>query len=349
MAAVEALAYLWRKVVTSPTFPSTRSQSRSTRRAAAIPWAPRSVTLYCAEPLRAAACVVADSLAARGWRVRLESGSSAKAALRRSLRTHSGGLRVVCVAEPLDRDVERKTMRALDREGRGDLIIVPLETPRTVVQAIEKHAGTFVPSRRASNRATRAYLARPTLVESQLDVGQWWRYGLAGVATAAAVFAIVAAGVSAESGARAARAETPRPQPTAIQRSAEPSRLVDDMVYAARAPVLDDEVVLLDEPVDDEAWPDAPREPILDEAPWPEALPAALVEPIDTGESATDPPAAAATPSTVPALGLSRAVDGRSSLGSLAPANVFPGGPLVPRPIAPPLRTADSTPPPKPR
>jgi hypothetical protein len=154
------------------------------------------VTLLCPEPLRAMACCVEDALMARGWQVRLETGTAARRFLERSIAEPDGSLRVVCVEEDLHDDVLSRLHRRLDPRERGDLRIVTFRTPRDVVEAVRSPAvGSRVQRQRAAYqhvstrraRARRTYLAHPTLVEQPLDRGRAIGYGLGGAVAGLAI------------------------------------------------------------------------------------------------------------------------------------------------------------------
>lgn len=149
---------------------------------------PKIATLFCAEGLRAPACVVVDALTVRGWSVRLQTGDAAREALKR-FRDPKAGLRVLCLPEPLDAASQAALRKALDPLQRGDLLIVDFFTPRSVVENILKFSGYRIgPQRRVSpRRTTRSYLAQPTLVESAVDVGYWSRYGMGAAAAGVAI------------------------------------------------------------------------------------------------------------------------------------------------------------------
>src|SRR5690606_6171302 len=120
--------------------------------------ATRRVTLLCPEPLRASACCVEDALIARGWRVRLEFGAGAR-------RWGDRELKVRGTAEPLDPDVEAQLRLGVDPDGRGDFQIVVFDTPRAVIEAVERLGGATTRRRRLAPRRGRTYLQHATLVE----------------------------------------------------------------------------------------------------------------------------------------------------------------------------------------
>ncbi len=124
---------------------------------------PKVASLFCAEGLRAPACVVLDALGVRGWKVSLQTGDAAREALKR-FRDPNAGLRVLCLSEPLDHPSREALRRALDPLHRGDLLIVDFFTPRSVVEHILKFSGYRVGARRPTRgrRTTRSYLAAPT-------------------------------------------------------------------------------------------------------------------------------------------------------------------------------------------
>lgn len=183
------------------------------------------MTLFCAEPLRPAACCVEDALVTRGWTVGLQTGPSARLALRRLLQTPDAGMLVLCVPEAIDRGVEAKLRAGLDPEDRGELHIIPFDTPRGVIEAVERLAG--IPTRhRPRHRPRRAVLAEPTLVEQAVVPDRWRGYGMLG---AAAVLAVAALGVSGR----------PSPPPAAKAGVGEPRSAVEPSV-AASSPLLED-------------------------------------------------------------------------------------------------------------
>jgi hypothetical protein len=199
---------------------------------------------------------VVDALEVRGWSVTLHTGPSAHAALRRSLRNDGDGLRVLCVFEGITVSTQTQLRDALDPHRRGDLLVIPLETPRQVIDAIERFSGTVVPRRGRPNRTTRSYLAHPTLIEAQLDVRRWSRYGIAGtLATTAVLIALTASfGVK-----RAAQRSTQRDgvaasPPVYVEpehRTPGGSLLIDKVVLSAAAASEPPEIVRVDTSVDD--------------------------------------------------------------------------------------------------
>lgn len=200
---------------------------------------PKVASLFCAEGLRAPACVVLDALGVRGWKVSLQTGDAAREALKR-FRDPNAGLRVLCLSEPLDHASKEALRRALDPLQRGDLLIVDFFTPRSVVEHILKFSGYRVGARRPSRtrRTTRSYLAQPTLVENAVDVGYWSRYGVGAAAAGVAIlggmstFLAVGAGTSLATHADSTVASAPA-EPQAS------SPLVDHSALSAAVPVLD--------------------------------------------------------------------------------------------------------------
>ena len=193
---------------------------------------PKVATLFCAEALRAPACVVVDALTVRGWSVRLQTGDAAREALKR-FRDPKAGLRVLCLPEPLNVAAREALRKALDPLHRGDLLIVDFFTPRTVVEHVLTFSGYRVGPRRRTlgRRTTRSYLAQPTLLESAVDVGYWSRYGVGAAAAGVAILG----GISTF---WAMKPDLPlRPQPTTVAADTlEPSRLVDDAALSATLP-----------------------------------------------------------------------------------------------------------------
>lgn len=155
------------------------------------PGALRRVTLLCPEPLRASACCVEDALIARGWRVRLEFGAQARRVLLRTRRDGPRELRVLCVSEPLDAEVEAQLRLGVDPDGRGDFQIVQFHTPRAVIEAVERLGGAQPRRRRLAPRRGRTYLQHATLVEQQVHDDRTRRFGIA-TALAVAIAAVVA-------------------------------------------------------------------------------------------------------------------------------------------------------------
>ncbi len=193
---------------------------------------PKIATLFCAEGLRASACLVLDALAVRGWSAQLQTGDAAREALKRFRDPHAG-LRVLCLSEPLDRTSTQALRKALDPLGRGDLLIVDFFTPRTVVESILRFSGYRVGARRARpRRTTRSYLAHATLVENTVDVGYWSRYGMGAAAAGVAILS----GMSTF-WAMSDDSVAPEPTPAAAvaEQHSEPSPLVDRTAYSATA------------------------------------------------------------------------------------------------------------------
>ncbi len=194
---------------------------------------PKNATVFCAETLRAPACVVLDALGVRGWSVQLQTGDAARGALR-SFRDPRAGLRVLCVPDRLDPSTQTALKRALDPLGRNDILIVHFSTPRAVVEAVERFAGYRVGARRHVRRNTRSYLAHATLIESTVDVGYWSRYGMA----SAAGLALMAGMTVAWASTRGSEVETPDAGSLAAQHDpvappARTSKLLDQPVMSA--------------------------------------------------------------------------------------------------------------------
>jgi hypothetical protein len=218
--------------------------SASSPNASAIDVASRRVTLLCPEPLRASACCVEDALIARGWRVRLEFGAQARRVLLRPVRSEGRDLRVLCTSEPLDADVEAQLRLGVDPDGRGDFQIVLFDTPRAVIEAVERMGGATTRRRRLAPRRGRTYLQHATLVEQEVHDDRHRRWG---IATAVAVAIAAVAGIEA-------RPRLADPVDAPIVRRAEQdtesatsgSPPIDDPVLAAVRTAL---------PLDDEAEP----------------------------------------------------------------------------------------------
>jgi hypothetical protein len=209
-----------RKVLEHPTSPD-RASSR------------RRVTIFCAEAHRPAACCVEDALVARGWTVALETGSTVRPELSRLLRTPNAGLLVLCVPQRLDAGTAARIRARVDPEGRADLLVASIETPRSVIEAVERAAGS---GRRIVRRARRPHsvLAHPTLVEQQVGPSRagWFAIG------AAAVLVLGALGLDTR------RPAQPDARASLVQPNAPDSRspLLDDTVFsAASAAPLDPE------------------------------------------------------------------------------------------------------------
>ena len=216
---------------------------------------PHEVLICCAEALRPMACVVVDALVVRGFQVTLLTGSTARMALRLSLQSPARGLRVLCLPRRIDGKTHRRLLRNLDGDVRDDLLVVPMLTPRTVIDAIEGRAG--IRRARPRRRYTKAYIPHPIVSESRTDGKKWLGYGALAF-TATAAFAVVVGGaeltsVSVPAASLAAVGVDP---PRAAER---PSLLLDDAVHAAaRIPLtsdLDDE----DPPRRDVRRPKRPR------------------------------------------------------------------------------------------
>ncbi len=249
---------------------TTTFRSRSERR-------PKVATLFCAEGLRAPACLVLDALAVRGWRVDLQTGDAAREALKR-FRDPQAGLRVLCLPEPLDDASHAALERALDPLGRGDLLIVDFSTPRAMVEAILRFSGYRVGARRSVRplRSTRSYLAHATLMEQQVDVGYWSRYGMGAAAAGIAILG----GMSAFWAMEAPEETDAAPAVASGEAMAAParSRLVEDSTLSSVsttpvefAPPARTRPISADEHVPEEA--PAGLEPVeLDPAPLEDAL-----------------------------------------------------------------------------
>jgi hypothetical protein len=197
---------------------------------------PKVATLFCAEGLRAPACVVLDALSVRGWSVSLRTGDAAREALKQ-FRDPNVGLRVLCLPEPLDRASTQALRKALDPMQRGDLLIVDFFTPRSVVENILRFSGYRVGARRHARprRTTRSYLAQPTMVERTVDVGYWSRYGLgaaaAGVAFVGGMSAFWALDTQVDTSPSLPETVAEAPVEAPVR-----SRLVDETIHAASVP-----------------------------------------------------------------------------------------------------------------
>lgn len=229
---------------------------------------PRRVTLLCPEPLRASACCVEDALIARGWRVRLEFGAQARRVLLRPGRPDARELKVLCTAEPLEADVAAQLRLGVDPEGRGDFQIVLFDTPRAVIEAVERMGGAASSRRRRlAPRRGRTYLQQPTLVEQQVHQDRNRRWG---IATAVAVAIAAVAGIEA-----GPRSPGPVDAPI-VQRANDPgseerprSPTLDEPVLAAvRAepttddgdPALDEPLIVIEDEPQDDRTPASARE-----------------------------------------------------------------------------------------
>lgn len=252
--------------------------------------ATRRVTLLCPEPLRASACCVEDALIARGWRVRLEFGAGARRVLLRPARSGDRELKVLCTAEPLDPDVEAQLRLGVDPDGRGDFQIVVFDTPRAVIEAVERLGGATTRRRRLAPRRGRTYLQHATLVEEQVHIDRNRRWG---VATAVAVAIAVVASIEARP-----RTEDPVTAPI-VQRADEPG---EDRT-AARSPTMDEPVLAAvrtalppeDDELDDEEEIVISEEPAraMPRADVPErraAAPRENVAPLETDATPPTPP-----------------------------------------------------------
>jgi hypothetical protein len=187
----------------------------------------------CAEQLRPAACCVEDALVARGWEVALETGTAARPALTRLLRVRNAGLLVICVPHPVDAETAARLRGRADPHGRGDLHVVSIETPRHVIEAVERLG--VGPTKRTPRRPRpqRTILAHPTLVEQQ--VGPSRSGSLAIAAAAALLLGALALDMRTNEGPRE-RGELVRS--AAIQTS---SSLVDTAVLSAVSPIVTDD------------------------------------------------------------------------------------------------------------
>lgn len=224
--------------------------------ATAAAGAQRRVTLLCPEALRASACCVEDALLARGWRVRLEFGAQARRVLLRSRRDGDRELRLLCVAERLDPFVEAQLRTGVDPDGKGDFQIVQFDTPRAVIEAVERLGGLTSPRKiRRPPRRGHTYLQHPTLVEQQVQGDRDRRWG---IATAVAV--AIAAVAAIEAGPRTQQELAPivRHAHEAPARAAD-ARRFDDPVLAATNIALPD--IDLEEDEDDDAIVIIPDEP----------------------------------------------------------------------------------------
>jgi len=173
------------KVDISPTQSSPASAAPSTSR-------PR-VALFCSEALRPVVCCVIDALEVRGYRVHLRTGRNAGGALQRSRRRRDADLRVVFIAAGLEPGVREKLQLGLDPHQRGDVMVLPFDRPRDAIEAIEIATGRIPPRRVRPPRPTRAALTHATLVESKVDMRRWVRPAFTGLATIAALAAVVIA------------------------------------------------------------------------------------------------------------------------------------------------------------
>jgi hypothetical protein len=191
----------------------------------------RRVTLLCAEAFRPAACCVEDALVARGWEVALETGTQARPTLRRLLREKNPGLLVVCIPERVDESLAAKMRARLDPEGRGDLHIVSIETPRSVIEAVERLGGQPRAPRASRPRRPRSVLAHPTLVEQQVGPNRlgWMAIGAAAV--------LVLAAIGLETRARDERSMTSQVERSPAISPGTSSLLVDETVLSAVAPI----------------------------------------------------------------------------------------------------------------
>lgn len=148
---------------------------------------PGRVTVFCAEDLRPTACCIVDALEVRGFEPRLRTGAAARKGLG---RRRAMGLRVVLSPEELDPDVHARIVGRLDPEGRGDVMLLPCDTPRQVIEAIGERLrrDTTPPSRR---RTERVFLAHPTLVESSVAPARARRLTATATLAAAAATALL--------------------------------------------------------------------------------------------------------------------------------------------------------------
>jgi hypothetical protein len=290
------------------------------------------VAIFCAEELRPAACVVADALVVRGFSVTLQTGPNARKALQLSLQGESRGLRVLCVPQALDRKTHRKLYEGLDGDLRGDLLVVPLQTPRAVIEAVEARHG--VKRSRPRRRYTKAYLPHPTIAESSTGVRRLAGYGLLAAAGTAAV-AVVLSVSSLRAPVPTAEASVP------VVEHERPSLLLDDPVLGAAVP----EAVEIDEPAP-RRWRRRAREVArlraelaLDGAPEPERSepppdaeprrdPAPVTEPEEVIVIEDDSPAEAAPELVAPPI------FGRGAPG-LPTRRVLPVDPFASNPVEP--------------
>jgi hypothetical protein len=217
------------------------------------------VTLFCAEPLRALACLVVDSLNARGFNVRLVSGPQARSSLRQSVRGPSFGLRVVCVPRPLHANELVQMRKVLDPYLRGDLLITPLLTPHEVIDQIVRF-GQPPRSIQPTRRHTKSYFVNPTLVERPVEPRRWMGYGLAGTAATAAALGALYVGAN-PAHLQVARREAPPVQNAPV---AAPSRLVDETVHSAVATPSDLDWIIIEDDEEELDYPEpkVSRDPV---------------------------------------------------------------------------------------
>lgn len=140
------------------------------------------ILLLCPEALGPQVCCVEDALRARGYRVEVAVGRAARRWVR-TVPPGSATVRVLCVP-PIDPAYAQRLC-----QGRPDFHIVGWETPRVVVEQIERVVGRVRSGRRP--RPSRMILAQPTLLEQSLHVQRRWGRG---VLTAAAAATLVACG-----------------------------------------------------------------------------------------------------------------------------------------------------------
>lgn len=134
---------------------------------------PPRIFLLCPESLGPKARCVEDALRARGLRVTLALGRRARRWVRQ-VPPGSPSLRVLCVPQ-IDPELAQRLA-----QGRDDFHVMVLDTPARVVEELERITGRT--RSRRTPRATRTYLAQPTLVELQLAAQRTW--GLGAVVTA---------------------------------------------------------------------------------------------------------------------------------------------------------------------
>lgn len=137
------------------------------------PVEPPRVFLLAPESLRPQVACVEDALRARGFRVRVALGARARRWVRH-VPPGPPSVRVLCVPQIDPAQAEQL------RKGRDDFHIVGLDTPRGVVEEIERFTGRTRIRRRP--RPSRMYLAQPTLIEQQLQAQRGWGWtAVAGV------------------------------------------------------------------------------------------------------------------------------------------------------------------------
>lgn len=191
---------------------------------------PPRIFLLCPESLGPKARCVEDALRARGLRVTLALGRRARRWVRQ-VPPGSPSLRVLCVPQ-IDPELAQRLA-----QGRDDFHVVVLDTPARVVEELERITGRT--RSRRNPRATRTYLAQPTLVELQLAAQRSWGVG--------AVITTVLLAVGAVGGAMLGGVSEPAPanEPTVTvrvpaTRAAPVDRERDEPVLSAVKPVDDD-------------------------------------------------------------------------------------------------------------